>query len=277
MKFVSRGHTTVADAYLSPVLARYVAGLQAAAGASVRALFMLSHGALAGPSAFHGKDAVLSGPAGGIVAVAETAREAGFGEVIGFDMGGTSTDVCHYAGSYERDSETQVSGVRLRVPMLRIHTVAAGGGSICRIEDGRLVAGPQSAGAVPGPAAYRRGGPLTVTDCNVLLGRIQPEHFPALFGPAGDQRLDAEAVRDGFARLLAGDGAGLSRALSPEEAAEGFLAIAVANMANAIKAVSVRRGSTTTSFCCGLARRASSSRRSTTSTRSACSTSCVGS
>ena len=242
IRLIGRGDTTTADAYLSPVLRRYVAGLQAAAGPSVSPLFMLSHGALAGPSAFHGKDAVLSGPAGGIVAVAETAREAGFAEVIGFDMGGTSTDVCHYAGSYERDSETQVSGVRLRVPMLRIHTVAAGGGSICRIETGRLAVGPESAGAMPGPAAYRRGGPLTVTDCNVLLGRIQPDHFPSLFGPAGDQPLDAGAVRAGFARMLAAGAGELARALSPEAAAEGFLAIAVANMANAIKAVSVRRG-----------------------------------
>ncbi|MBS0255411.1 MAG: hydantoinase B/oxoprolinase family protein [Proteobacteria bacterium] len=242
IRLVGRGDTTLADAYLSPVLRRYVAGLQAAAGPSVTALFMQSSGGLAAAGAFHGKDAVLSGPAGGIVAVAETAREAGFAEVIGFDMGGTSTDVCHYAGAFERESETVIAGARLKVPMLRIHTVAAGGGSICRIEGGRFVVGPESAGAVPGPRAYRRGGPLTVTDCNVLLGKLQPAHFPALFGPGGDEPLDLAGVRAGFAELVAGLEAETGHRLGPEQAAEGFLQIAVANMANAIKAVSVRRG-----------------------------------
>ncbi len=234
IKLVGRGDTSVADAYLSPVLRRYVAGLEVALGGEAQTLFMQSNGGLASGAAFHGKDAILSGPAGGIVGMAETARAAGFDRVIGFDMGGTSTDVSHYAGEYERETETRVAGARIRAPMLRIDTVAAGGGSICGYDGSRFTVGPHSAGAVPGPACYRRGGPLTVTDCNVMLGKIQPRHFPSLFGPNGDAPLDADVVRERFAALDTG--------LTSEAAAEGFVAIAVANMANAIKRVSIARG-----------------------------------
>src|SRR6185437_7351281 len=184
------GDTTVTDAYLSPVLRRYVDQV-ADALAGVRVLFMQSNGGLAGAAAVRGKDSVLSGPAGGIVGMARTAAAAGFDRVIGFDMGGTSTDVSHFAGEFERQYETEVAGVRLRAPMLSIHTVAAGGGSVLHFDDGRYQVGPDSAGASPGPACYRRGGPLAVTDANVLLGRIQPDHFPSVFGEHGDQPLDA--------------------------------------------------------------------------------------
>ena len=194
MKLVSRGDTTVADAYLSPVLRRYVDSV-AARLPGVRLLFMQSNGGLAEASHFRGKDAILSGPAGGIVGMARMSRLAGFEQVIGFDMGGTSTDVSHFAGEYERVFNTQVAGVRLRAPMLAIHTVAAGGGSILHFDGRRYRVGPDSAGAEPGPACYRLGGPLTVTDANVMLGRIQPAHFPHVFGPDGDQPLDVEVVR----------------------------------------------------------------------------------
>ena len=236
IKLIGRGDTTVVDAYLSPVVDRYVAGLSDALGQG--ALFMQSSGGLVDGAGFRGKDAILSGPAGGIVGMAATAREAGFAHVIGFDMGGTSTDVSHYAGTYERDTETLIAGARIRAPMLRIHTVAAGGGSICRFDGERLIVGPESAGAVPGPACYRRGGPLTVTDCNVMLGKVRPEFFPALFGAAGDQPLDAEAVAARFAELP----------LDPQVAAEGFVAVAVANMANAIRTISVARGHDVTRY-----------------------------
>ena len=236
IKLIGRGDTTVVDAYLSPVVDRYVAGLSDALGQG--ALFMQSSGGLVDGAGFRGKDAILSGPAGGIVGMAATAREAGFEQIIGFDMGGTSTDVSHYAGTYERDTETLIAGARIRAPMLRIHTVAAGGGSICRFDGERLIVGPESAGAVPGPACYRRGGPLTVTDCNVMLGKVRPEFFPALFGPAGDQPLDAEAVTARFAELP----------LDPQVAAEGFVAVAVANMANAIRTISVARGHDVTRY-----------------------------
>jgi 5-oxoprolinase (ATP-hydrolysing) len=242
IKLVGRGDTSVVDAYLSPVLRRYVVGLEAALGGENAPLFMQSNGGLAPGRGFRGKDAILSGPAGGIVGMAETARRAGFDSVIGFDMGGTSTDVSLYAGQYERDNETIVAGARIRAPMLRIHTVAAGGGSVCRFDGGRLMVGPASAGAVPGPAAYRRGGPLTVTDCNVALGKVQPEFFPSVFGAEGNQPLDREAA---LARLK--ETAGQAR-LSPEAAAEGLIAIAVANMANAIKSVSIARGHDVTRF-----------------------------
>ena len=242
IKLVGRGDTSVVDAYLSPVLRRYVEGLEGALGSEQSALFMQSNGGLALGSAFRGKDAVLSGPAGGIVGMAETATRAGFDRVIGFDMGGTSTDVSLYAGRYERDNESVVAGVRIRAPMLRIHTVAAGGGSICRFDGGRLRVGPQSAGAVPGPACYRRDGPLTVTDCNVALGKIQPRFFPQVFGDNGDAPLDAEASTRRLGALAASSG------LSPEAAAEGLVAIAVANMANAIKTISVARGHDVTRF-----------------------------
>ena len=248
IKLIGRGDTTLVDAYLSPVLRAYVEALQAELGVSGDALFMQSNGGLARASAFHGKDAILSGPAGGIVGMARTAAQAGYDHVIGFDMGGTSTDVSHFAGSYERDSETIIAGARIRAPMMRIHTVAAGGGSICRFDGGRFQVGPQSAGAIPGPACYRRGGPLTVTDCNVLLGKICADHFPRVFGAAGDQPLDADIVVEKFENLVAAVKVATGKILTPERAAEGFLAIAVANMANAIKKISVGRGHDVTRY-----------------------------
>ena len=243
MKLVPRGDTTVADAYLSPVLGRYARRVTEELR-GVRLQFMQSSGGLTDARTFRGKDSVLSGPAGGIVGMARTSAAAGFEKVIGFDMGGTSTDVSHYAGEFERQYETQVAGFRMRAPMLSIHTVAAGGGSILRFDSGRYQVGPESAGANPGPAAYRRGGPLTVTDANVMLGRIQPGCFPRVFGPGADQPLDAETVRDRFAALAGEIGDGRS----PEEVAAGFLEIAVANMANAIKKISVQRGYDVTEY-----------------------------
>jgi 5-oxoprolinase (ATP-hydrolysing) len=242
MKLVGRGDTTVVDAYLSPILRRYVDRVAGELGADTRLLFMQSNGGLTDARAFRGKDAILSGPAGGVVGMARTAAEAGFERVIGFDMGGTSTDVCHYAGDYERAFETVVAGVRMRAPMMNIHTVAAGGGSICSFDGARLRVGPASAGAVPGPAAYRRGGPLTVTDCNVMLGKLRPEFFPAVFGPNADQPLDADAVSAGFARLAAQILAATGEAMSPKAIAEGFLTIAVENMAKAVRQISIQRG-----------------------------------
>ena len=241
MKFVSRGDTTVVDAYLSPGLGRYVDQVATALGA-VRLLFMQSNGGLIEAATFHGRDAILSGPAGGIVGTARTAEAAGLRKVIGFDMGGTSTDVSHYNGRFERRFETEVAGVRLRAPMLDIHTVAAGGGSICRFDGMRFRVGPESAGADPGPACYRRGGPLTVTDCNLLLGRLQPDFFPAVFGPTGTEPLDLDAVRTGFEAVAATlrEATGTTRSIY--EIAEGYLRIAVENMAMAIKQVSIQRG-----------------------------------
>ncbi|MEW6479005.1 MAG: hydantoinase B/oxoprolinase family protein [Pseudomonadota bacterium] len=235
MKFVSRGDTTVVDAYLSPILRRYVDQV-AAEMPGVRLFFMQSSGGLTDAHVFQGKDAILSGPAGGIVGMARTAGLGGHDKVIGFDMGGTSTDVSHYAGAFEREFETQVAGVRMRAPMMSIHTVAAGGGSILAFDGARLRVGPESAGANPGPASYRRGGPLAVTDANVMLGKIQPAHFPHVFGHDGNQPLDAEVVRQRFAELATRVGR------SPEDVAEGFLQIAVQQMANAIKKISVARG-----------------------------------
>ncbi|RSU60785.1 hydantoinase B/oxoprolinase family protein [Sphingobium yanoikuyae] len=242
IKLVGRGDTVLADAYLSPVLRACVDGLGEALGEDADMLFMQSNGGLTRGDLFRGKDAVLSGPTGGIVGLARTAEQAGFGEVIGFDMGGTSTDVSHYAGSYERDNEARVAGVRLRAPMMRIHTIAAGGGSICSVVDGRFRVGPESAGAVPGPACYRRGGPLTITDCNVMLGKVQPDFFPSLFGPNGDQPLDRDAVEARFADICAQVEAQTGRVMSAQDAAQGFIAVAVASMANAIKRISVARG-----------------------------------
>ncbi len=242
IRLIGRGDTTLADAYLSPVLRAYVGGLRAALGERADMLFMQSSGGLTSGDLFRGKDAILSGPAGGIVGLARTAEQAGFGEVIGFDMGGTSTDVSHYAGAYERDNEAKVAGVRLRAPMMRIHTIAAGGGSICSFVDGRFRVGPESAGAVPGPACYRRGGPLTITDCNVMLGKIQPAFFPSLFGPNGDQPLDVAAVEARFADICAQVERDTGRIMTPRDAAQGFIAVAVASMANAIKRISVARG-----------------------------------
>src|SRR5688572_6913120 len=247
MKLVSRGDTTVADAYLSPVLRRYVERV-AAALPNTRLQFMQSSGGLSDAQSFHGKDAILSGPAGGIVGMVRTAASAGFGKIIAFDMGGTSTDVGHYAGDYERALDVEVAGVRLRTPILRIHTVAAGGGSICRFDGVRLRVGPESAGADPGPAAYRRGGPLTVTDCNVLLGRIQPDFFPFVFGASGDQPLDAAAVRQKFAVLAADVASTGVKTHSQESIAAGCIRVAVENMANAIKKISVQRGHDVTEY-----------------------------
>ena len=296
IKLVGRGDTTVVDAYLSPILARYVqrvagelgafpsplrggsdgeAGRGGVAGeardtdgtpsqaertppgptasdhpplegegSGPNLMFMMSSGGLTAADLFQGKDAILSGPAGGVVGMVETANLAGFRKVIGFDMGGTSTDVAHYDGEYERAFDTEVAGVRIRAPMMRIHTVAAGGGSILHYTDGRFQAGPDSAGANPGPACYRRGGPLAVTDANVMLGKLQPDFFPAIFGAGQDQRLDAEVVAERFAALAAEMGDGRS----PEAVAEGFVTIAVENMANAIKKISVQRGYDVTEY-----------------------------
>ncbi len=241
MKLVSRGDTTVVDAYLSPILRRYVEQV-AGEMPGVKLFFMQSSGGLADAHAFQGKDAILSGPAGGIVGMVRTAQLADFGNVIGFDMGGTSTDVSHFAGEFERAFETQVAGVRMRAPMMSIHTVAAGGGSVLGFDGARLRAGPHSAGANPGPASYRRGGPLAVTDANVLLGKIQPKWFPKVFGKAANEPLDREVVVAAFDRMAADVEASTGKKRSPEELAEGFLDIAVASMANAIKKISVARG-----------------------------------
>ena len=251
-KLVGRGDTTVVDAYLSPILRRYVdqvAGALDLGAACDRLMFMQSNGGLTEAHRFQGRDAILSGPAGGIVGMVETGERAGFDRLIGFDMGGTSTDVSHYAGEYERSFETEVAGVRMRAPMMDIHTVAAGGGSICTFRDGRFQVGPESAGADPGPACYRRGGPLAVTDCNVMLGKLNPDHFPHVFGPEGDQPLDVAVVRARFAAMAEEVSKETEEApRSPEEMAEGFLRIAVDNMANAIKKISVQRGHDVTGY-----------------------------
>ncbi|WP_225802770.1 hydantoinase B/oxoprolinase family protein [Streptomyces sp. NK15101] len=243
IKLVPRGDTTVVDAYLSPILRRYVDEV-ARELAGIRLMFMQSNGGLREAAHFRGKDAVLSGPAGGVVGMARTSAQAGHDRVIGFDMGGTSTDVSHYAGTFERELGTQVAGVRMRAPMMSIHTVAAGGGSVLHYDGRRYRVGPDSAGAVPGPACYRRGGPLTVTDANVMLGRVQPAHFPAVFGETGDRPLDAEVVRERFTALAEEVGGGRT----PEEVAAGFLEIAVLNMANAVKKISVERGHDVTRY-----------------------------
>src|SRR6266567_28339 len=247
MKLVPRGDTTVVDAYLSPVLRRYIDRV-ASQTLGVRLMFMQSNGGLTEAGHFRGKDAVLSGPAGGIVGMVRTSQAAGFGQVIGFDMGGTSTDVSLFAGEYERVFNAQVAGVRLRAPMLDIHTVAAGGGSLLHFDGGRYRAGPDSAGADPGPACYRAGGPLTVTDANVMLGRIQPAYFPHVFGPDGDQPLDSAVVTARFESLAAEIGTATASAPAPEQVASGFIEIAVANMANAIKKISVQRGYDVTEY-----------------------------
>ncbi len=248
IKLVGRGDTTVVDAYLSPILKRYVAHvadeLGAAGGAAAidhepaRLMFMMSSGGLTAAELFQGKDAILSGPAAGVVGMAETGRAAGFARLIGFDMSGTSTDVSHYDGEYERAFETEVAGVRMRAPMMLIHTVAAGGGSVLHFDGARFRVGPDSAGANPGPKCYRRGGPLAVTDANVMVGKLIPEFFPRIFGPQQDLPLDDAAVRAAFAALAheIGDGR------TGEDVADGFIKIAVDNMANAIKKISVQRG-----------------------------------
>jgi len=245
IKLVGRGDTTVVDAYLSPILRRYVEQVAEELGGTPlskngdgpRLMFMMSSGGLTAAELFQGKDAILSGPAGGVVGMAETGREAGLSRLIGFDMGGTSTDVSHYDGEYERAFETEVAGVRMRAPMMLIHTVAAGGGSILHYDGSRFRVGPDSAGADPGPKCYRRNGPLTVTDANVMAGKLIPDFFPKIFGPAQNQPLDAKAVQDAFNALAQEIGG-----RKPEEAADGFITIAVENMANAIKKISVARG-----------------------------------
>ncbi len=251
MKLVSRGDTTVVDAYLSPILRRYVAEV-AGELEGVRLLFMQSNGGLIDAHRFQGKDAILSGPAGGIVGAVRTAQMAGYDKIIGFDMGGTSTDVSHYAGEYERRFETMVAGVWLRAPMMYINTVAAGGGSICVFDGAKYRVGPDSAGAIPGPACYRRGGPLTVTDCNVMLGRLEPRFFPRVFGPAGDEPLDRDIVERKFTALAAEISAATGDRREPAAVAEGFLEIAVENIANAIKQISIERGYDVTEYtlCC---------------------------
>ncbi|MBC8241994.1 MAG: hydantoinase B/oxoprolinase family protein, partial [Alphaproteobacteria bacterium] len=252
MKLVSRGDTTVVDAYLSPILRRYVdrvaADIESGDADQTRLMFMQSNGGLTDANLFQGKDSILSGPAGGVVGMVRTAAMAGFHKVIGFDMGGTSTDVSHYDGEYEREFETLVAGVRMRAPMMRIHTVAAGGGSVLHFDGARYRVGPDSAGADPGPACYRRGGPLAVTDCNVMLGKIQPEYFPSVFGPDANENLDGVIVREKF-KILADEISAVNhQSVTAEEVAEGFLKIAVENMANAIKQISVQRGYDVTEY-----------------------------
>ena len=247
MKLVPRGDTTVVDAYLSPILRRYVEQVSRQMP-GVPLFFMQSSGGLTQADRFQGKDAILSGPAGGIVGMVRTALDAGHARVIGFDMGGTSTDVSHYAGEFERSFETQVAGVRMRAPMMSIHTVAAGGGSVIAFDGARLRVGPESAGANPGPASYRRGGPLTTTDANVLLGKIQPTHFPHVFGPNADEPLDLAAARRGFDAMARRMSEATGRAVNAEEVASGALRIAVASMANAIKRISVARGYDVTQY-----------------------------
>lgn len=242
IKLVGRGDTAVVDAYLSPVLRRYVDQVAAELGTGdaegPKLMFMQSSGGLTDAHLFQGKDAILSGPAGGVVGAVEVSRIAGFDRMIGFDMGGTSTDVSHYDGELERAFETEVAGVRMRAPMMKIHTVAAGGGSILSYDGSRFRVGPDSAGATPGPKSYRRGGPLAVTDANIMTGKLLPDFFPEIFGPGQDQPLDAEAVRSAFAEMAQTIGGGRTA----EDVADGFLAIAVENMANAIKKISVQRG-----------------------------------
>ena len=244
IKLIGRGDTTVVDAYLSPILRGYVDMVAAGLGRGVRLQFMQSNGGLTEAKSFRGKDAILSGPAGGVVGMVAASAPHGSDHLIGFDMGGTSTDVSHYAGSFELGDENLIAGVRIRAPMMQIHTIAAGGGSICRFDGMRFRVGPELAGARPGPACYRGGGPLTVTDCNLFLGRISAEHFPAVFGPEGDQPLDPDASRDRLQEVAAT----LGGSKSLEEIAEGFLAIAVDNMAAAIRKISIARGHDVTRY-----------------------------
>ena len=251
MKLVSRGDTTVVDAYLSPILRRYVNHVSSNLGNShqtPRLMFMQSNGGLVDAQSFQGKDSILSGPAGGIVGAVQTSKNASFNKIITFDMGGTSTDVAHYNGEYERTFETEIAGVRLQTPMMAIHTVAAGGGSILQFDGSRYRVGPESAGANPGPACYRLGGPLTVTDANVMLGKLQPDFFPKVFGHHSSLALDAEIVKEKFTQLAAEIGDNRT----PEQVAAGFVAIAVENMANAIKKISLQRGYDVSEYtlCC---------------------------
>ncbi|WP_416396955.1 hydantoinase B/oxoprolinase family protein [Allohahella sp. A8] len=254
MRIVSRGDTTVLDACLTPVVQDYMQRLTARLPARMlepgRLTFMQSNGGLIGARDFRGKDAVLSGPAGGVIAMVELGRQAGYERLIGFDMGGTSTDVCHYRGELERQTETTVAGYRLQTPMLAVHTVAAGGGSVLKFESARYLVGPDSAGASPGPAAYGKGGPLTITDCQVLLGRLQPDFFPSVFGADGQQPIDTAQVRSAFG-VLAGS-MGISADDAPDAAletvAEGFLAIAIGHMAHAIAHITTQKGHDVTDY-----------------------------
>ncbi|MBN1389020.1 MAG: hydantoinase B/oxoprolinase family protein [Candidatus Thermoplasmatota archaeon] len=255
MKIVGRGDTTVVDAYLSPILLRYIDGVKGEIGAGSQdldLLFMQSNGGLIDSTMFRGKDCILSGPAGGITGAVKVSREAGFEKVITFDMGGTSTDVAHYNGELERSFETEVAGVRIRAPMLHINTVAAGGGSILHLRDGRFQVGPDSSGADPGPSCYRKGGPLSLTDCNVMLGRIQPDHFPRFFGPGGDKTIDVDVVREAFFELADRIERETGVGKTPEEVAEGYFDVAVQNMAQAIKTISVQKGYDVSEYtlCC---------------------------
>ena len=251
MKAVSRGDTTVLDSYLSPMLNRYVNFLRKAFK-DTPLYFMKSSGGLVDARYFRAKHSILSGPAGGVVGAVQTSLAIGYKGVIGFDMGGTSTDVSHYHDHYEYDYETEVSGVRLRLPMLAIHTIAAGGGSIVQYKNSRFQAGPESAGAVPGPRCYRRGGPLTITDCNVLLGKIQAHYFPSMFGKEANEPLDVDAVKQAFEVLRDDLQTDSQHELSCEEVAEGFVKVAVNNMANAIKKISIQKGHDISDYvlCC---------------------------
>ncbi len=255
-KLIGRGDTTVADAYLSPVLARHIQGLRSGLAeqklAPTQLMFMQSNGGLVGGRYFRGKDSILSGPAGGVVGMVGASREVGGDQLIGFDMGGTSTDVSLYAGEFEFVNHTEIAGVRIRAPMIRVHTIAAGGGSILKFESGRFQVGPESAGAYPGPASYRNDGPLTITDANIMLGKIQPRFFASVFGARGDEALDSDEVARRFAALAKKISQETRRKMRPEDVAEGFIHVAVDNMANAIKRVSIQRGHDPREFtlCC---------------------------
>ncbi|MEL4896001.1 hydantoinase/oxoprolinase family protein [Crocosphaera sp. Alani8] len=247
MKLVSRGDTTVVDAYLSPILKRYVKQVSSQL-INTKLMFMKSDGGLIDADKFQGKDSILSGPAGGIVGAVQTSLRAGFKEIITFDMGGTSTDVAHFKGEYERQLDNEIAGARMRVPVLSIHTVAAGGGSILRFDGASFKVGPESAGANPGPACYRRGGSLTVTDANVILGKIQPQYFPHIFGQEGNLPLDKDIVTHKFIELSKEIDQATEQQNTPEKIAAGFIKIAVENMANAIKKISLQRGYDVTNY-----------------------------
>ena len=251
MKLVSRGDTTVVDAYLTPILRRYIDRL-ASQLPDTQLMFMKSDGGLVSADNFQGKDSILSGPAGGIVGAVKTSQRAGFNKIVTFDMGGTSTDVAHYAGEYERQLDSEIAGARMRVPVLAIHTIAAGGGSILSFDGMSYRVGPESGGSNPGPACYRRGGELTVTDANVMLGKIHPQYFPRVFGKNANEPLDKEIVVTQFKQLSETINTATGNNSTPEQVASGFMAIAVANMANAIKKISLQRGYDVTQYvlCC---------------------------
>jgi len=251
MKLVSRGDTTVVDAYLTPILRRYIDRITSQLP-NTQLMFMKSDGGLVESDRFQGKDSILSGPAGGIVGAVQTSKKAGFERIVTFDMGGTSTDVAHYAGEYERELESEIAGARMRVPVLAIHTIAAGGGSILKFDSLSYRVGPESGGSNPGPACYRRGGELTITDANVMLGKIQPQYFPTVFGKEGNESLDRAVVLTKFEQLTATINTNTDNDATPEQVAAGFLAIAVANMAQAIKKISLQRGYDITEYvlCC---------------------------